>query len=275
MVDFAYEPFVILERGGTPATDVRSGRRRTSYRGRKPGILLVDREGAGLDLPLAAEGFEVYRTTARDSALELLRAHPSVLIALVRTDLTSLDPIDLIRELRRIRPGLWIGLWGNPADRDRAIEGYEAGATDLISSAGDPHETVDRLVRSLPWAIRLQEAAERGPRRRRRRFSPWIGRAAAVALSLSMGVGLAVGLREWQENRDAWSARMDRFLSSMEPVRPAASDRQFDRWSQYEQLNLLREQDYALRSYYLEQLDLQRARDAMMAVPPSRYPTLK
>jgi len=274
MVDFAYEPFVILERGGTPATDVRSGRRRTSYRGRKPGILLVDREGAGLDLPLAAEGFEVYRTTARDSALELLRAHPSVLIALVRTDLTSLDPIDLIRELRRIRPGLWIGLWGNPADRDRAIEGYEAGATDLISSAGDPHETVDRLVRSLPWAIRLQEAAERGPRRRRRRFSPWIGRAAAVALSLSMGVGLAVGLREWQENRDAWSARMDRFLSSMEPVRPA-SDRQFERWSRYEQLNLLREQDYALRSYYLEQLELQRARDAMMAVPPSRYPALK
>lgn len=274
MVEFAYEPFVILERGGTPATEARPVRRRTSYRGRKPGILLVDRDGAGLETPLAAEGFEVYRTSGGDSALEMLRAHPSILMALVRIDLTSPDPIDLIREIRKIRPGLWIGLWGDPANRDRAMEGYDAGGTDLISTTGEPAETVARLFRSLPWAIRLQESAERGERRRRRRFSPWIGRVAGVAMALSMGVGLAVVTRTWQENRDAWSARIDRFLSSMEePVRPAAVDRQFDRWSRYEQINLLREHDYALRGYYLEQLELQRARDAMMATPPPRYPT--
>lgn len=272
MVDFNnYEPYVILERGGTPAIHGRSGRPRTSYRGRKVALLLVDREGAGLDLPLAAEGFEVYRTTGRDSALELLRAHPGILMALVRADLTSLNPMDLIRELRKIRPGLWIGLWGHPADRDRAMDGYEAGATDLIPSTADPHETATRLVRSLPWAIRLVEDAERGERRRRRRYSPWIGRAAGVALALALGAGLAVGTREWQENRDAWTARLDRFLSSMEPVRPAATDRQIERWSKFEQLNLLREQDYALRTYYLEQLELQRARDAMGATPPPRY----
>src|SRR5262245_41345685 len=117
MTEFAYEPFVILERGGTPATEARPSRRRTSFRGRKPAILLVDGEGTGLDLPLAAEGFEVYRTTGRESALEMLRAHPSIAMALVRVDLPGLDAVDLIRELRRIRPGLWIGLWGDPADR--------------------------------------------------------------------------------------------------------------------------------------------------------------
>jgi len=270
MVDFNDEPYVILERGGTSPTGTRGGRPRTSYRGRKAALLLVDREGAGLDLPLATEGFEVYRTTGRDSALEMLRAHPGILMALVRADLTSLDPMELIRELRKIRPGLWIGLWGHPADRDRAMDGYEAGATDLIPSTGDPHETAARLQRSLPWAIRLLEDAERGERRRRRRYSPWIGRAAGVALSLALGAGLAVVTREWQENRDTWTARLDKFLSSMEPVRPAA-DRQLDRWNRFEQLNLLREQDYTLRTYYLEQLELQRARDAMLAVPPPRY----
>jgi hypothetical protein len=87
-----------------------------------------------------------------------------------------------------------------------------------------------------------------------------------------MGVGLAVITREWQMNREAWSARLDRFVSSMEPVRNP-SDRQFERWSRYEQLNLLREHDYALRTYYVEQLELQRAREAMQALPPPRYST--
>jgi hypothetical protein len=194
-------------------------------------------------------------------------------MALVRTDLTSPDPIQLIRDLREIRPGLWIGLWGHPADRDRIMEGYDAGATDLIPSTAEPHDTVDRLVRSLPWAMRLQEGAERHGRRRSRRLSPWVGRAAGVLLALGLGVGLAVVTREWQENRDAWSARLDRFLSSMEPVRTPSSDRQFERWSRYEQLNLMREHDYALRTYYVEQLDLQRAREAMQAIPPPRYST--
>lgn len=268
MTEFAYEPFVILERGGgVPATDVRPVRRRTSFRGRKPALLLVDREGAGLDLPLAAEGFEVYRTTGRDSALEMLRGHPGILMALVRTDLTSLDPIQLIRDLREVRPGLWIGLWGDPANRDRIMDGYDAGATDLIPSTADPSDTVARLVRSLPWAIRLQEAAERQGRRRSRRISPWIGRAAVMLLGLGMGVSLALGVREWQENREAWSARLERFLGSMEPVR-STPDRQFERWSRYEQLNLMREHDYALKSYYIDQLELQRAREAMQIVPP-------
>ena len=89
MSDEAYEPFVIVDRSEAPAP-----RRWTVLRGRKPAVLLIDRggsDGAGLDLPLAGEGFDVYRTTGRDSALDLLEAHPSVLMALVRMDLPDLD----------------------------------------------------------------------------------------------------------------------------------------------------------------------------------------
>jgi len=270
MTEFAYEPFVILERGGTPETEVRPVRRPTTIRGRKPAILIVDREGNSLDLPLAAAGFEVYRTTGRESAQELLRVHPAILMALVRM---SPDAVEIVRELRAIRPGLWIGLWGDPADRERATQGYAAGAPDLLSASADAQETVDRLVRSLPWATRLQEAADRMGRRRSRRLSPVVRRVIGSASALLLGIGLAAVVREWHDHQDAWTTRLDRFLSAMEPVRSASDpgDRQFNRWSRYEQLNLLREQDYALRSYYVEQLELQRARDAMWTTPPPKY----
>jgi CheY-like chemotaxis protein len=268
--DISPEPFVILERGGVPGIAPRPARRWTSFHGRKPSILLVDREGTGLDVPLAGEGFEVYRTTGRESALELLRAHPSILMALVRTDISGLDPISLLRELRELRPGIWIALWAD--DRTRAAEGYAAGAVDWIPSSTDLHETAARLLRSLPWAVRLREAAERREHRpRRRRLSPMAGRAAVVGLALALGVALAVATRAWHESRDAWSARLERFLAAMEPVR-APADREFDRWNRLERLQLLREHDYALRSFYLEQLELQRARDAM-GVPPLRAPS--
>lgn len=275
MSEFAYEPFVILERGGTPATEARPTRRPTAFRGRKPAILIVDREGNGLDLPLAAEGFEVYRTTGRESAAELLRVHPSILMALVRMDLTSPDPVEVIRDLRGIRPGLWIGIWGHPAARELATQAYAAGGTDLLPSTADPQETAERLARSLPWATRLKEAAERKERRRSRRLSPAIRRAIGLTAALLLGIGLAAVVREWHDHRDAWTARLDRFLSAMEPVRSASdrADRQFDRWSRFEQINLLREHDFALRSYYVEQLELQRARDAMWAAPRPQYPT--
>jgi hypothetical protein len=272
MNEFAYEPFVILERGAAPPTEARPARP-TTFRGRKPAILIVGQGGAELDLPLAAEGFEVYRTADREPALELLRGHPSILMALVRMDVPSLDPAELVRDLRAIRPGLWIGLWGDPASRDRAASGYAAGATDLLPVSGDPVETAERLGRTLPWAVRLREAAERRERRRPRRLRPLVGRAAASALALVLGVGLAVVVREWNAERDALAARIDRLLGSMESVRsgPDRTDRQFDRWSRVEQLNLLREHDFTLRAYYVDQLELERARNAMWAVPPPQY----
>ena len=69
-----------------------------------------------------------------------------------------------------------------------------------------------------------------------------------------MGIGLAAVVREWHDHQDALNARLDRFLSAMEPVRSSSdpADRQFNRWSRYEQLNLLREHDYSLRSYYVD-----------------------
>src|SRR6478736_1630698 len=114
MSDDAFEPFVIVERPAAPSL-----RRWTALRGRKPALLLIDRgapDGSGLDLPLAAEGFDVYRTTGHRSALDLLEAHPSVLMALVRADLPNLDAHALIRELRRVRPSLWIGVLCDPAE---------------------------------------------------------------------------------------------------------------------------------------------------------------
>ena len=103
-------------------------------------------------------------------------------------------------------------------------------------------------------------------------LSPVVRRGIGYASALLLGIGLAAVVREWHDHQDAWTSRLDRFLSAMEPVRSDPVDRQFNRWSRYEQLNLLREHDYSLRSYYVDQLELQRARDAMWTTPPPKYP---
>src|SRR5258705_7931496 len=103
----SFEPYVILEHPEPAGPQARTPRRWTVLRGHKPAILLVDEatpDRSGLDALLASEGFGVYRTASRDSALELLRTHPSVLMAVVRMDLPGIDPGSLIRELRELHP---------------------------------------------------------------------------------------------------------------------------------------------------------------------------
>src|SRR5262249_50190085 len=188
-----------------PETEARPLRHRMPIPGPKPGLLLVDGESTRIDLSLVAEGFDVYRTTRPDSALELLRAHPGILMALVRMDLPGLDSAALIRDLRRIRPGHWIDMWGDPADRDRAAEGYAAGATDLIPSSGDPGEIAERLLRTVPGAVRRRRTAER--RRASGRGSRILGRTAGMAAAVALGVVLALMTRAWHDSRDEWKAR--------------------------------------------------------------------
>jgi DNA-binding response OmpR family regulator len=279
MPDDAPEPFVIVERPAAAPL-----RRWTALRGRKPALLLIDRgapDGSGLDLPLAAEGFDVYRTTGYRSALEILAAHPSVLMALVRTGLPNLDAPSLIGDLRQARPDLWIGLHCDPADRSSAAAGYAAGAVDLFSAAASQPETVARLLRSIPWAIRRREEAERrlerksGSRLRRvaRRAASGLGTAAMLVVALFLGVSMALISRAWQSSRDVENARIERILSALEARPPLdRGERQFDRWQRQEQIELERRSQQALGSYYQSQLEAERLRELLRFATP-HYPT--
>lgn len=280
MSDTPYEPYVIVDRSAAPA----SGRRWTVFRGRKPALLLIDRggpEGSRLDLPLASEGFEVYRTTGRASAVDLLRAHPSILMALVRTDLADVEAPSLIRELRETQPGLWIGLLCEPGNRDCASAGYAAGASDLFDLSANPQQTVSRLIRSAPYALRLREAADRRRerheqrrpepvwRRLLRKSSSQLRVAGLVAVSLALGVGLAVATQAWQESQQRWSERFDRLVNALEGSR-AAPDR-VERQLRIEQLGLQQQSLQATRQSHLEQLEQSRVLDLLRAVPPPQY----
>jgi DNA-binding response OmpR family regulator len=278
MPDDAPEPFVIVERTAAPSL-----RRWTALRGRKPALLLIDRgapDGSGLDLPLAAEGFDVYRTTGYRSALDLLDAHSSVLMALVRMDLPNLDATGLLRELRQRRPGLWIGLLCDPEQRTAAAAGYAAGAIDLLSPATPRDETVARLLRSVPWAIRLREQTERRQRRRpasrlrrvARRAASQLGLAATTALALLLGAAMALLTRSWQASRDVEDARIERILGALEARSPVdRAERQFDRWQRQEQLDLQRRSQQDLGAYQRSMLEEERLRALLRLTAPS-YP---
>ncbi len=275
--DSPREPYVIIERPA-PATPPR---RWTVLRGRKPAILLVDRDGAGLDHPLA-EGFDVYRTTGRDSALEVLRSHPGVLMALVRAGLPNLDAPSLIRDLLEARPGLWIGLVGDPDDRASAAAAYSAGAVDLFNPGANPVDTVERLIRGVPWALRRREAADRRIERELRR-SPtpplrrWARKAmlpvAGIVFCLGVGASFAAVTQAWNESRDRWEARLERYLAAMETPRGSVRplDRDFDRWQRVEQMNFQRLSQQELQDFRRDQLDEGRVQDLLRNLPRPQY----
>jgi DNA-binding NarL/FixJ family response regulator len=276
MSETPYEPYVFIDR--SPAPPTTSARRWTALRGRKPALLLIDRDGTGLDHPLASEGFDVYRTTGRDSALDLLRAHPSVLMALVRAGLPGLDAPELIRELHDAQPGLWVGVLCDPDDRPAAEAAYAAGAEDLFHRDADPVAIVARLVRAAPRALRLREQADRrqnrvpGPSRLRRlarRVSARMGLAATILLGLGLGAATAAATQSWHEARDLWNARLERFMSAMESSRPPSDrvDRQFDRWQRLEQLNLQLQSQRAQQDHFRDQRD----EDLFRKLPSPQY----
>ena len=202
-------------------------------------------------------------------------------MSLVRAGLPGVDAPALIRELREQRPGLWVGLVCEPDDRATAAAGYAAGAVDLCHPAANPVETVERLIRGVPWALRRREAADlRIERRRVRAASPplrrWARKAVVplgILVCLGLGAGLAAATQEWQEARDAWNARWERFLTAMESPRQAVRplDREVDRWQRIEQLNLQRLSQQELQEFRREQLDEGRVRDLLRNVPRPEY----
>ena len=268
------EPFVFIERPA-PAPPARGW---TVLRGRKPAILLVDRDGAGLDHPLA-EGFDVYRTGGRDSALKVLRSHPGVLMSLVRAGIPGVDAPALIRELQEARPGLWVGLVCEPDDRAGAAAAYAAGAVDLFHPGANPAETVERLIRGVPWALRRREAADRRIERRlERRPSPplrrWARKAAlplGVLMCVALGAAFAAATQAWHEARDLWNAKVERFMSAMESPRTDRAERPFERWQRLEQMNLQRESQLELRHFRREQLAEDRVQDLLRNLPRPQY----
>lgn len=283
----SFEPYVILERPAPDWSPTHTPRRWTVLRGHKPAILLVDEaapDGSGLDALLAAEGFGVYRTSSRESALELLRTHPAALMALVRLDLPGLDAPALIRELQERHRGLWIGMRADPHDHERAAAGYAAGAVDLFHLSPDPTETVVRLIRSVPWAVRLRDAAEQERMRRERegtsrrkgllrRLSARLGFGVTLASAVLIGILAALFTRSWQESQDRWSAKLDRLIAAIEESRSTGgpADRQFDRWQRLEQLQLQRDAQRAFLTSQDEQRREDQRRDLFRDAPRPSY----
>ncbi len=217
----------------------------------KPPILIVDRAETPLDSPLAHEGFEVYRTRRAAEAVELVRAHAAISTVLVRMDLADVETATLIRDLSAERPGLWIGMRADLADRERIASGYAAGAADLIPLGEDPARTVDRLVRGLRAALQRREAAEQAvqPRVRRARRSS-IRLSSALVISLILGVALAAITGWCLQAWDSFTSRIDRAVKALEsaPPAPLPADRQLDRWYRAERFDLDRRVQDARRA---------------------------
>jgi hypothetical protein len=264
------EPYVLIE---APRTERRLLH---LHDGPRPELLLIDRnQGADSDLsPLLFEaGFDVFRIAGLDAAREMIATRSSLVMAVVRLDLPGVDPGATIAELARSRPGLWIGMRAGdgPEEEQRARDGYQAGADDLLPLSVPLPETAERLWRSLPWAIRKRDRAQR---RRRRTSALRLPEAACLAgIALAIGILAALGTGAWLDREAREEARLDRVQAALEAgvsrnERPAPA---MDRWTRSEELDLERRrvrQDLFLRQ---EQLDETRLEHLFRNTAP-RYP---
>jgi hypothetical protein len=132
-------------------------------------------------------------------------------MAVVRLDQPELDPRRAIRELARLRPGLWIGMLGDANAGAEAAVGYRAGADDLLPRSDEPRSTAGRLARSVSGALRKRDRVARASRSERqgRRAAAAAGVATAL-LGLATGVVLAFATNGWHETVDRWDVRLDR-----------------------------------------------------------------
>lgn len=253
-------------------------------------ILLVDAGaplGAGLDHPLADAGFRVFRTSKADSALEILRAHPSLRMAVVRLDLSGVDSVHLMRTMLEVRPGLWVGMLASPASHAEAHAGYRAGASDLLPISANARDTAQRLARSIPWAIRRAGTGERAARLtnghfRKARSKRLRGRtpttrvleaAAAMTCAALLGVALAGAILAWENFLQAWESRVERVLQAIESPNNirTSTPADFEHWIRSQQLNLERESQRSLLHYRQDQLEEERLKDLLQSVRPPRW----
>src|SRR5581483_7397795 len=204
------EPYVIVDRPLPAWRELPAG----LSEGRRPEIVLVDQDAAErstLASCLFEAGFDVYRTAETEPARDLVEGRPSILMAVVRLGQSGLDSRRAIRELARLRPGLWIGMLGDPGAEPQAAAGYRAGADDLLPRSADPSATAGRLARSVPGALAKRDRAAGANRSRRRgRRAAAAAGAATVALGLVTGVLLALATSGWHDTVDRWDMRLDR-----------------------------------------------------------------
>ena len=265
------EPYVLIERPLPAWRELPAG----ISEGRRPEIILVDRDAAArstLASCLFDAGFDVYRTAEAAAARELVEGRSSILMAVVRMDQPELDPRRAIRELARLRPGLWIGMLGDDAAGAAVAAGYRAGADDLLPRSGDPHATAGRLARSVSGALGKRDRAARArhSEKRGRRAAAAAG-AATAALGLATGVLLALATNSWHETLDRWDVRLDRLerLLDNAPVRNSwPRGPEFRPAADAVELERLREEG----SYHREQLRESRL-DSLFRNFVPRYPS--
>jgi phosphoribosylformimino-5-aminoimidazole carboxamide ribonucleotide (ProFAR) isomerase len=110
-------------------------------------------------------------------------------------------------------------------------------------------------------------------RRVARRASSRAGTLLTLGAALLIGATLALVTRSWQATRDAENARIERILAALEARPPVVdrAERQFDRWQRQEQLDLQRQSQRMLGSYYQSQLEEERMRELLRLTAP-HYP---
>lgn len=262
------EPLVVVDREAFAPSLPGGGR---------PGLLLVEASrGADplLTPPLVAAGFDVLRTARPESARDLVWNRSSIVMALVRTDAPGLPAASLVRELRALSPGLWIGLLGD--DRG-AEEGYAAGADDLVPASAPASATADRLARSVPAVLRKRERilrrAVRKPRSRLRRLLGH-GRTRWMAAAYCAGALAALLTRSWLLDEERRDRVLERIATALEEPRerPAARDGAFERRARLEELDLRRQELRDAAIFHRERLEesrldhiLERSRTSLSA----------
>ena len=264
------EPLVLLE-PPQPRIGFGAGR---------PAILLADSAAervALLHVELTIEGFDVFQSPTRARTVDILESNPSILLVLLR--LEGPESVRRIAELRRARPGLWIGMIVDREDRGAISQGYAAGANDLFSDSAPPEQTVARLQRIVPGAMRRRGAQGRMLRRRlkrapREREGNYLRRtrelSATSAIALLVGVLLAVLTRSGLELAEEWTARIDRAIDVMQAAKPARGPGagSFERWLQGEELGLKKESQRELLLHQRTEREESRIRDLLRFVVP-------
>jgi DNA-binding NtrC family response regulator len=247
-------------------------------------VLLAD-EHAGvrfaLERGLLAAGFDVVTASDAPRALEEVRsAIPAIDIAFVDIHLPGFDAKEVISEMRRAQPGLYVAMTTGDATPDEIHAGYQAGASTLVrkpiapdrfadyaktlaGAARDRRLAAEKAAREAadPWhrhLVRWAKSYGSAPRGsvRRRRFQAALAGAAAVVVAVFAAGAI-----------DATIAAMDECKAKADRVLEVAAERlgdgpsaeaAFQQWLMIQQLQMGREANEATQRYYDQQMELQR-----------------
>jgi DNA-binding NtrC family response regulator len=185
---------------------------------------------------LRQEGCEVIQAEDGVRALEILRADPSLDLAIVDMHIPGPSGALLVREMRQAVPGLFVAMMTGEAGRDEIRNGFQAGAGALLRKPIARQDLVDfvrstlarareqraeaerarkqaaepGLRRAVRWA-KAYLAAPQGSLKRKRMATLGVG-ILSVVLGLYAGNLMNAGMREIEETQ----AKADRILEKME-----------------------------------------------------------